>query len=73
MSVSREEFSRCKFCVHYMQSISSCRVGSINGECDPYSYREHSEYKLDPNKAISKAKELGIGVSDILALIEACN
>ena len=72
MSVSREEFSRCKFCIHYV-SASFCRMGGSSGECDPYSYREHSEYKLDPDKAISKAKELGIGVSDILALIEACN
>lgn len=75
MAVSRKDFNRCNFCLNYMRTTDTCRIGgsTLSGDCDLDSYRVHSKFILEPNSVINKAKELGIGVSDVLALIEACN
>lgn len=75
MVVSRKDFNRCNFCLSYMKTTDECLIGgnTLSGYCDFGSYRDYSKFVLDPNSVISKAKELGISVSDLLALIEACN
>lgn len=73
MSISREDFQRCNFCTRYLKNMNSCSIGGIHGTCDPYEYRDYEEFKLNPEVIIKKAKELGISVQDVLALIEQCN
>lgn len=75
MVVSRKDFNRCNFCLSYMKTTDECLIGGniLSGDCDLDYYRVHSKFVLEPNSVINKAKELGISVSDVLALIEACN
>ena len=75
MVVSRKDFNRCNFCLNYMKTTDECLIGgsTLSGDCDLDSYRVHSKFVLEPNSVINKAKELGISVSDVLALIEACS
>lgn len=75
MVVSRKDFNRCNFCLNYMKTIDECLIGgnTLSGDCDLGSYRDYSKFVLEPNSVINKAKELEISVSDVLALIEACN
>lgn len=75
MVVSRKDFNRCNFCLNYTRTTDTCQIGgnTLSGDCDLDFYRVHSEFELEPNSVINKAKELEISVSDVLALIEACS
>lgn len=75
MQVSRKDFNRCNFCLNYVKTTDTCQIGgnTLSGDCDLNAYRVYSEFKLEPNSVINKAKELEISVSDVLALIEACS
>lgn len=75
MVVSRKDFNRCNFCLSYMKTTDTCLIdgNTLSGYCDLDSYRDYSKFALDPSSVINKAKELGISVSDVLALIEACS
>lgn len=75
MVVSRKDFNRCNFCLSYMKTTDTCLIdgNTLSGYCDLDSYRDYSRFVLDPSSVINKAKELGISVSDVLALIEACS
>lgn len=61
------DFNKCDFCKKYDLDDMEC---SERGYCDQWSHRK---YELDPDKAISKARELNISVTDVLNLIKECN
>ena len=52
------EWNKCNFCKH------NTEVTCTANEC-----WSHDHYSPDPNKLIAKAKELGISVTDVIALI----
>lgn len=55
-----DEYSKCNFC-HYHDNFDGCRAWS----CSNYDY-----YKPNKNRIVEKAKEVGISVTDVIALIE---
>lgn len=55
-----DEYSRCRFCRSY-----TIFDGCTNWHCDGKNY-----YKPNKNFIIEKAKEEGISVVDVIALIE---
>lgn len=56
------EWNACNFCIDN-DSFEGCQWGCEN----------HEDYRPDPNKLIAKAKEKGITVSDVIALIKETN
>ena len=52
------EWNKCRFC-----------VWNYDTGCEVFC-RDHEEYKPDPDRLIEKAKEKGISVTDVIALIE---
>lgn len=55
-----DEYSKCRFCKEYDDYYEGCEFG-----CD-----NHKGYTPDKHKIIDKAKETGLSVSDIIALID---
>ncbi len=51
------EWNKCNFC-----------KDNVENRCDAFCF-EHSQYEPDRYKLIAKAKELGISVTDVIALI----
>lgn len=69
--IRRSEFHRCKFCINWNEYTESC---GNDGKCDPnsiYSTRG-TDFLLNPDAVICKAKELDITVTDVLTLIDRC-
>ena len=56
-----DEYSKCRFCSWYNENEGRCEI-----MCCPNGIN----YKPDKNRFVKKAKEEGISVVDIIALIE---
>lgn len=52
------EFEKCKFCTHY-DSFEGCK----------YSCNNHEDFKPNNDRIIIKAKERGLSVADVVAII----
>lgn len=56
------EFDRCRFC----ESV-------VDGKCVDEYCVGHCDYVMDVKKIIAKADEMGVHISDIVALIKESN
>ena len=56
------EFDRCRFCDSF-----------VDGDCIDIYCEGHSDYVMDVKKIIAKADEMGVRISDIVALIKESN
>ena len=56
------EFDKCHFCASYNLTEGWCD----NIWCDR---KTHTDYILDVNKILNKAKEMGASISDVIALM----
>ena len=56
----RDEFNKCYFCYYYDEFDGCVGVGCYNKD----------GYKANKNRIIEKAKEKGISVADVMALIK---
>ena len=54
-----DEFNKCYFCYYYNKFVGCVSIGCYNKD----------GYKVNKNRIIEKAKEKGISVADVIALI----
>lgn len=65
------KYCRCNFCENKREPLYGIACLDNNGESFMCCGWDH--FYLDGNKVVEEAKRLGIGVTDVLAMIDAAN